>query len=237
MLSSWGLFCLLTIHKGEKVAIVGENGSGKTTFINLLCGMFEPQTGSIKMNGKDIAQQGSKVKNSISVVFQDFAHYEDTLRNNICISDKSRRSTDEEIEKLAKDLHTDEVIESLPNGLNEQIGTFNRTARELSGGQWQKVSIMRAAYRNNTNIMILDEPTSALDPIAETSLYRDFEKITGNRTTLLISHRLGITSVVQRILVFKEGRLIEQGTHEELMRKKGYYASLYQAQAQWYQTN
>lgn len=139
--------------------------------------------------------------------------------------------------ELAKCLHTEEVIDSLPNGLDEQIGTFNGTARELSGGQWQKVSIMRAAYRNNTNIMILDEPTAALDPMAETQLYRDFEKITGDRTSLLISHRLGITSVVQRILVFKEGRLIEEGTHEKLMKEKGYYATLYQAQAQRYQNN
>lgn len=225
----------LTIKKGEKIAIVGENGSGKTTFINLLCGMFEPDSGRILVDGKDMSDNARKIRNSISAVFQDFAHYEDTLRNNICISDKNRNATDEEIYELAQKLHTTEVIDSQMNGLDEQIGTFNSTARDLSGGQWQKVAIMRAAYRNSTDIMVLDEPTSALDPIAETQLYKDFSDITGDRTTLLISHRLGITSVVKRILVFKEGRLIEDGTHEELMAQNGYYKQMYQAQARMYQ--
>ena len=136
---------------------------------------------------------------------------------------------------MAERLHTTEVIDSQEHGLNEEIGTFNNTARDLSGGQWQKVSIMRAAYRDDTDIMILDEPTSALDPVAETQLYKDFSDVTGDRTTLLISHRLGITAVVNRILVFKEGRIIEDGTHEELMRNNGFYRQMYQAQAQMYQ--
>lgn len=225
----------LTIKKGERIAIVGENGSGKTTFINLLCGMFEPDTGQILVNGRDIRDNVREVRNSISAVFQDFAHYEDTLRNNICISNKKREASDEEIYALAERLHTTEVIDSQEHGLNEEIGTFNNTARDLSGGQWQKVSIMRAAYRDDTDIMILDEPTSALDPVAETQLYKDFSDVTGDRTTLLISHRLGITAVVNRILVFKEGRIIEDGTHEELMRNNGFYRQMYQAQAQMYQ--
>jgi ABC-type multidrug transport system fused ATPase/permease subunit len=113
---------------------------------------------------------------------------------------------------------------------------LSQKGNDLSGGQWQKIALLRALYRNNTNIMILDEPTAALDPLAEAELYRNFSQITGDRTTLLISHRLGITKLVDRILVFCDGRIIEDGTHQELMKKKGHYYEMYQAQAAWYQT-
>lgn len=225
----------VTIKEGEKVAIVGENGSGKTTFVSLLCGMFEPVSGSIKIGDADINEHIAEARNSISVVFQDFGHYEDTLRSNITISDKRRISTDDEILELARKTNTLDVIEALPSGLDEQIGTFNKKARDLSGGQWQKISITRAAYRKNANIMILDEPTAALDPIAEAQLYKNFSDLTDNKTTILISHRLGITSLVDRILVFKDGKIIEDGSHRELMERDGYYKRMYQAQAQWYQ--
>lgn len=219
------------IKNGEKIAIIGENGSGKSTFISLLCGMFEPKSGEISIGGASPITAREKV----SVVFQDFARYETTLRENITVSDKKRTASDDDIMKLLKKINVSDIIEKQTNGLNETVGSFSEKANNLSGGQWQKISIARAAYKESANIMILDEPTSALDPIAEADLYRNFTELTGNKTTILISHRLGIAVIVDRILVFKNGRIIEDGSHKELIDKNGEYAQMYRAQAQWYQ--
>ena len=223
------------IKDGEKIAIVGENGSGKSTFISLLCGMFDPENGKITVGGVDVSKNAAAVRNGVSVVFQDFAHYEASLRENITVSEKDRHATDNEIMDLLKQINVDDVVEEQPNGLDEVIGSFSDKANNLSGGQWQKISIARAAYRKNAKVMILDEPTSALDPIAEAQLYRNFASLTGDKTTILISHRLGITAMVDRILVFHNGQIIEDGSHLELMAKNGHYAQMYREQAKWYQ--
>lgn len=225
----------VTIRAGEKVAIVGDNGSGKSTFISLLTGMFSPNKGNVSIDGYSMETHKSRLRKGISVIFQDFAHYEGTLRENIAVSDLERKLSDEEIMKLAKSIHVEDVIEEQPEGLNGLLGSLSKKGNDLSGGQWQKIALLRAVYRDRTNIMILDEPTAALDPLAEAELYRNFSEITGNRTTLLISHRLGITKLVDRILVFKDGRIIEDGTHQELMDRRGHYCAMYQAQASWYQ--
>ncbi len=224
----------INIKNGEKIAVVGDNGSGKTTFINLLCGMYDPREGQVLVDGKEVASNLSTIRNGMSIVFQDFAHYESTLRENITISDKERLVSDEELMKLLKRIQIDDMVTEQKNGLDEQIGAFSDKGNNLSGGQWQKIAIARAAYRNKAKIMILDEPTAALDPMAEAQLYRNFTSLTEDKTTLLISHRLGITSIVDRILVFKDGQIIEDGSHHELMKLSGYYAKMYQAQAQWY---
>ena len=226
----------VSIHKGEKIAIVGDNGSGKSTFISLLTGMFTPEKGKIQINGVAIEDHKRQLRERISVIFQDFAHYEDTLRENIVVSDSNRNLTDKEIVELAQSIHVEDVIEEQPNGLDGLLGHMSQKGNDLSGGQWQKIALLRAVHRNNTDIMVLDEPTAALDPLAEAELYRNFSRITGDRTTLLISHRLGITKLVDRILVFQDGRIIEDGSHQELMEKKGHYYTMYQAQASWYQT-
>ena len=222
------------IRQGEKIAVVGENGSGKTTFVNLLCGMFDPDNGNIKINGQGLSDNLAKVRKSISVVFQDFCHYEDTLRENIIISDRERPSSDTEIEDLARHIGAEDVIAQQKDGLDEIVGLFSEKGNNLSGGQWQKVAILRAAYRKNARLMILDEPTAALDPMAEANLYTAFSRLTGDKTAILISHRLGVTSLVDRILVFDRGRIVEDGTHKELLGKNGRYAEMYRAQAQWY---
>lgn len=224
----------VTIKKGEKVAILGENGSGKSTFISLLCGMFEPDAGHIKINEKDVKDHISEVRKNISVVLQDFGRYNDSLRNNITISDEEKKASDEEILDLVQKLNVMDVIRSQEHGLDEMIGAFSAESNDLSGGQWQKVAILRAAYKDAANIMILDEPTSALDPLAEAQIYKDFSKLTGERTTILVSHRLGIAALVDRILVFKDGKIIEDGTHEELIGRNGEYTRMYKAQAEWY---
>lgn len=225
----------VTIHPGEKIAIVGENGSGKSTFVNLLCGMFSPRQGAVYVGGETVDSRLSSVRDTVSVVFQDFGHYETTIRENISLSDQSRQASDAEILQTAKQVNALDVIDQQPKGLDEPLGVYSANSRTLSGGQWQKLALLRAAYRDRAKIMILDEPTAALDPLAETELYRDFAAITGDRTTILISHRLGITSVVDRILVFCDGEIIEDGSHQKLMEQDGHYAALYRAQAQWYQ--
>lgn len=224
----------LKICQGEKIAIVGHNGSGKSTFVNLLCGMYEPTCGNLTVGGKKIYNALQSVRNIISVVFQNFGRYETTLRTNITIGDNKRTATEEELILLAKRTGAEQVIQKQPDGLEEEVGSFSERGNNLSGGQWQKIALTRALYRDNSRIIILDEPTAALDPIAEAELYRNFIDLTEDKTTLLISHRLGITSVVDRILVFDGGRIIEDGCHEELMKKNGVYAKLYKAQAEWY---
>ncbi|TCZ77842.1 ABC transporter ATP-binding protein [Paenibacillus albiflavus] len=224
----------ITIKQGEKIAIVGENGSGKSTFANLLCGMHQPTSGEVTVGGLNVKNYLASVRNAISVVFQNFGRYETSIKENITFSDRSRKITDEDLEKLTKTTNAFSFIEAQPNGLDETVGTFSEGGNDLSGGQWQKVAITRAMYRDKARIMVLDEPTSALDPVAEAQLYRDFAKITGDKTTILISHRLGITTIVDRILVFADGRIIEEGDHTELLAKGGQYAAMYHAQAQWY---
>ena len=222
------------IRSGEKIAIVGENGSGKSTFVSLICGMYEPDSGEVKVNDIMVKDNLTAVRRSISAVFQDFGQYEATVRENITISDRKRNLSDYDLLELTKKTNTFEVVNSEPGMLDEEIGLFSKSGNNLSGGQWQKIAITRAAYRNKAKIMILDEPTSALDPIAEAQLYSDFTSLTEDKTTILISHRLGITSVVDRILVFKDGEIIEDGSHEELIKNNGYYSKMYNAQAKWY---
>ncbi len=222
------------IRAGEKVAIVGENGSGKSTFISLLCGMFCPQHGRVEVGGIDLGREPGGAREAVSVVFQDFARYEATLRENITVSDRKRQANDGQIEELLRLIRAEDIVSGQQQGLDTQIGSFGDCANDLSGGQWQKISIARAAYRSQARIMVLDEPTAALDPLAEAQLYRNFSALTGDRTTLLISHRLGIATLVDRILVFRDGRIVEDGSHRELMEKNGHYARMYRAQAQWY---
>lgn len=225
----------LTIRAGEKIAIVGDNGSGKSTFISLLTGIFSPDSGSVTIGGLSMEEHKHSLRRRISVIFQDFARYEASLRENITVSDPGRGLSDEQILALARRIQAEDVILEQPEGLDGMLGHLSEKGNNLSGGQWQKIALLRAVYRSSADIMILDEPTAALDPIAEAQLYRNFSQLTGQRTALLISHRLGITGLVDRILVFREGRIVEDGSHGELMAKRGHYYAMYQAQAKWYQ--
>ncbi|MDR2043349.1 MAG: ABC transporter ATP-binding protein/permease [Clostridium sp.] len=224
----------VSIKQGEKIAIVGANGSGKSTFVNLLCGLYKPQSGNATINGNEITQDLAKARRSLSVIFQNFCTYQDTLRNNIALSDPDRAMEDDELLKIARQTGADEVISEQDEGLDEMIGLFSEEGKNLSGGQWQKIAVTRALFRKNACVYILDEPTAALDPVAEANIYRNFKNLTGNKTTILISHRLGVTSIVDRILVFDNGRIAEDGNHSDLMGQNGIYARMYQAQAKWY---
>lgn len=224
----------LTIHSGEKVAIVGENGSGKTTFVNLLCGLYAPQEGNIYMNEKNVSGKLEAVRDHMAVVFQDFGRYDESVRRNIVVSDTSNERDDEYLFRLLKIVGMDEAVKQMKKGLDEGIGVFHEEGKNLSGGQWQKIALARALNKANAGIMILDEPTAAMDPIAEAELYQNFAQVTGNRTVLFISHRLGVTKLVDRIIVFKNGRIVEDGSFQELMEQDKIFAEMYHTQAQWY---
>ena len=223
------------IPYGQKVGIVGANGSGKSTFISLLCGIYDTYAGEVRIGGKNIHEDISSARKSLSVVFQDFGKYEDTIRYNIQVSDMGKSASDEELTELTKMTGAYDLVMERKKKFDEILGTFSEDVSNISGGEWQKLALSRALYRDSAGVVVLDEPTAALDPIAEADLYRNFSSLTGDRTTLLISHRLGFTSIVDRILVFREGRIVEDGTHEELLANNSYYAEMYQAQAQWYQ--
>ena len=224
----------LSIKSGEKVAIVGENGSGKTTFVNLICGLYTPSTGKIYIDGDNLTDCIGKVRSKISCVFQDFNRYEASVKDNITVSDRKRVASDVDLKLILKQVGLDSIVAKLPGGITEIIGTFSDFGKRLSGGEWQKIALARAIYRKSASIMILDEPTAALDPKAEAEIYENFANMTMDKTTLLVTHRLGAIKVADRILVFKEGTIVEDGNHEELMRLNGVYANMYRAQANWY---
>ncbi len=224
----------VTIKQGEKVAIVGENGSGKSTFVALLCGLYRPQQGRITFAGKELSQVLGLMRRATSFVFQDFGRYQLTVGDNIRIGNTYRELTDGEIITAAKRADADPFIQEMDKKYDTFLGTLEEGRTDLSGGQWQKLAFARAITRQEAKVMVLDEQTAALDPISEAKFYREFRELTGDRTAIMISHRLGATKLADRILVFHEGRIVEEGTHEELMNRNGLYAQMYEAQAQWY---
>lgn len=223
----------VTIRPGEKVAIVGENGSGKSTFVNLLCGFYAPTSDQVTVGEQSVSDHTAEVRKNLSVVFQDYGKYESSIRENITLSDRRRTANDEEIMAICDQTGLVPLVEAQPAKLDEALGIFSDYGKNLSGGQWQRIAISRALYRQ-AEIMILDEPTAALDPKAEAELYSSFANMTDGKTTILITHRLGAIKLVDRILVFHDGEIVEEGNHESLMKKNGRYAKMYRSQAHWY---
>lgn len=225
----------ITIHSGERLSIVGYNGAGKSTFIKLICRLYEPTEGKILYNGVDISTIDKKeYRELLSVVFQDFQIFSMTLRENIVLNRDDNEI--EVLESIDKSGLTDKV-EALEKGLDTQIGRqFDRSGIEFSGGEAQKLACARAYYRN-APIVILDEPTAALDPIAECQLYNRFNTIIGEKTAIYISHRLASVKFCDVIAVFAAGELVEYGTHTELMTFDGVYADMFKRQAEHYITD
>ena len=222
----------LEIKKGEHVVIVGENGSGKTTLSRLLAGVYLPCAGSIRFDGQSTAElKRGSLYACISAVPQDFMRYRFTLRENIGISDISRMGDTERLEALARQV-LDEAFLEKAGGLDVQLGR-EFAGVELSGGEWQKIAIARGLWKES-DFIILDEPTSALDPLVEYDIMCRFMEMTKGRTSVIISHRVGICRTADRIIVMKDGRVEECGRHEELLRAGGEYARLWRAQAKWY---
>lgn len=223
-----------SIKPGEVVALVGENGSGKTTLTKLLCRLYDPTAGSITIDGTDLRQfDTAALRREITVIFQDYAQYHLTARENIWLGNTLIPPDHERIIAAARNSGADGVISALPHGYDTILGKRFKDGEELSIGEWQKVALSRAFLRD-AQIIILDEPTSSLDARSEYAVFENFRKLASGRTAILISHRFSTVRMADRIYVLKEGRIIEGGTHDELIHYGGAYAHLFETQAQYY---
>ena len=223
----------LTIGAGEVVALVGANGAGKSTLVKLLCRLYDPQKGSITMEGIDLRSFALKnLRRQISVVFQDYAKYYLTVSENIRLGDIDTPPDSQKIREAAIKANADLFIRKLPNGYNTTLGRWFWDGEELSLGEWQKLVLARAFLRQS-QLIILDEPTSSLDIHTEYHLYTKFRELIAGHSALLISHRFSTVRMADRIYVVEGGRIAEKGTHQELMALQGIYADMYGKQAAW----
>jgi ATP-binding cassette, subfamily B, bacterial len=220
----------LNIKKGQVVALVGENGSGKTTFVKLLCRLYDVVSGRICVNGTNIKQFDiGDWRQRITVIFQDFMKYEFTANENVHISNIHQDIDKAAIVNAAEKTTADVFIKELPLGFDSKLGKEFENGAELSGGQWQKVALARAFYKN-ADIIILDEPTSAIDPIAEYDIFMQFKEMARDKILILITHRLYNLKMADNIFVFNNGQIIETGKHETLIQQKGKYFQMFEKQ-------
>ncbi|WP_461534312.1 ABC transporter ATP-binding protein [Sinomicrobium sp.] len=223
------------IPAGEKLAFVGENGAGKTTLIKLALRFYEPVKGKILLDGTDIRKFSKEEYQSLfGVIFQDFVKYNFSAGENIAVGNIDKVNDDNSILKAARQSLADQVIASLPGGYDQKLGRRFTNGVDLSGGQWQKIALARA-YMKDAEIAILDEPTSALDARAEYEAFQRFMGLTKGKTAIIISHRFSTVRLADTIVVLKDGKILEQGTHEVLMENKQLYAELFTLQAVGYQ--
>ncbi len=224
----------ITIRPGEKIAIVGANGAGKTTFIKLLTRLYDPTAGEILIDGVSLRDyQLSSLHERFGVIFQDFVQFEGTLRENIALGQVDAERDEARVLEAARKGGADAVAAALPRGYETPLGSWFDDSRQLSGGQWQKVALSRAFMRD-AEVLILDEPTSALDAEREYEIFQQFRELTKGKTTILISHRFSTVRMADRILVIDRGELVECGPHAELIARDGLYAKLFWMQAEGY---
>ena len=222
----------LEIKAGEKVAIVGENGSGKTTFVRLLLGLYRPDSGAILADGIDYQDiEPHLLYHSFSAIMQSYVRYHLSLAENIALSEVQTKEQKRTVHRAAVQVGAD-ITDSFPQGYDTLIGP-EMGGVDLSGGQWQRVALARAFFRNS-EVLVLDEPTAALDPMVELAIFERFRELAAGRTALMIAHRLGMARLADRILVFRGGTVIEEGTHDQLLREGGEYAEMFESQARWY---
>lgn len=223
-----------SVSPGERIAIVGANGSGKTTLIKLLCRFYEYDEGEIKVNGKDIRQVDlHELRNRMAVVFQEFGKYELSLRHNIAIGRREALGDEEKLRAAARAAKLEPIIEELPEGLETMIGP-EWGGTDFSGGQWQRIALARS-FMKDAGLVILDEPAASLDIRAEYDIFRQFHSFTEGKTVIMISHRFSTVKMADRILVLKNGRIAEEGSHQELMDKNGEYSRMFRMQAKSFQ--
>lgn len=223
------------LQAGLHYAFVGRNGAGKTTIMKLLTGLYSEYNGEILINGKELRTYPSgAIKAMFSVVYQDFAKYYIPMKDNIKVGDIAGNDLDSRVQSIVQQAHLDEFVEELKDGLDTCLGKIKEYGQDISGGQWQRIAIARSLL-SRAPIKILDEPTAALDPISESRVYEEFEQLMHGKTTIFISHRLGSTKLADKIFVIDDGKIIEQGSHDELITKAGQYFEMFEAQRSWYQ--
>ena len=233
----------LTIRPNEHLALVGENGAGKTTLVRLLLGLYRPTEGRITVDGVDVADlDPNEWRQRATAIFQDFVRYPTTPFENIAFADpsllaeepSSQVAVHPRVVSAAARAGADGFIGALPFKYTTPLGKEWEGGAELSTGQWQRLAIARA-YLRDTQIIALDEPTAALDPRAEAEVYNHFSRAAAGRTAILVSHRLGSARMADRIVVLREGLIVEEGDHDSLLREDGEYARMFRLQASWYQ--
>ncbi len=222
----------LTIRAGQIIALVGENGSGKTTLAKLIAGLYRPTTGQIRWDGRDLAQlDRSQFAAQVMVMLQEPVRWPHDALTNVRIGRHERRDPHRDaLQAAARRAQADAVVASLPHGWNTLLSKYFRHGRELSAGQWQRLAVARGLYRD-APLLIWDEPTAPLDAAAEHAVYQSLRRLAADRTVILITHRLASIQQVNRIFLLHQGRLAEQGSHEELLAAGGHYARLYNLQA------
>src|SRR3954470_4599283 len=223
------------VPKGQSLALVGENGAGKTTFIKLLAGLYDPTEGRVLLDGRDVrAWDQRELRARIGVIFQDFNEYQLALRENVAFGSVDHLDNELRVGRAVDQGGAKDLAATLGAGLDTQLGRWFAGGVELSGGQWQKVALARAFMREEADILILDEPTAALDAEAEHAVFQRFRALAAGRTTILISHRFPTVRMADRILVLEAGRVIEDGSHAQLLAAGRRYAHLFGLQAAGY---
>jgi len=225
----------LDVKAGEKIALVGENGSGKTTLVKLLLRLYEPTSGEILYGGVDIRDlEPSELRARFSAVFQDFARYQLIVKENIGVGDTERLDDMPLVERAAEKGGAVSVVQKLKGGYDAMLGGWFEEGQELSGGQWQKLALARAFMRERAEVLILDEPSAAIDARAEAELFEQLRTLAADKIAFLISHRFSTVRMADRIAVLDQGRIVELGSHDELVGKGGLYAQLFALQARGY---
>lgn len=226
----------MKILKGERIALVGGNGAGKSTLVKVLLGFYKPTSGELFFEGEsydgiDLAHFSQR----IGVIFQDYAKFEFTLRENIAFGDLSKLHDDPALYEAAAKGGATKLLKRNSNGLDAHLGRwYHKNAIQLSGGEWQRIAVSRA-HISDRDILIMDEPAAMLDPISEMEQFHHIKCSLRNRTSILISHRIGFARLADKIAVLDEGQLVEFGTHEVLMERQGKYYQMFTSQAEWYQ--
>ncbi|WP_020063160.1 ABC transporter ATP-binding protein [Bacillus sp. 123MFChir2] len=224
----------LHIKPGEKIAIVGENGSGKTTLVKCLMGLYKPTEGNIYFDDLDIRDiNPDSLRENLTAIFQDFIKYSFTVKENILFGDLKAR--EQKILDVAIQSGVDNFVKKFKNSYDTRLGKIFEEGEDLSGGQWQKIALARAMLKEK-QFFVLDEPSSALDPFAEIELFQNLNEMVGTKTAIFISHRMFAAKYADKIIVMKKGRIIEQGSHDELINIDSEYARMYRLQAQLYNT-